>query len=76
VYRHDAQGRRVFGPALAKPDELDAALGEFREYPRHSPELISAADLARVQIEMARAAMDFPPPAPVYLRAPDVTVTP
>lgn len=76
VYRQGAPGRRILGPALATPDELDDALDEYRDYPRHTPELISAADLARVQIEMVRAGMEFPAPSPVYLRAPDVTVKP
>ena len=76
VYRRGAPGRRVAGPALAKPDELDRVLGDYQDYRRHTPDLVSAADLARVQIEMVRAGAEFPPPSPVYLRAPDVTVKP
>ena len=76
VYCRGASERRVNGPALAKPDELEGVLGDYRDYPRHTSEQISAADLARVQIEMARSGAAFPPPSPVYLRAPDVTVKP
>jgi len=76
VYESRSLPRRVVGPALARPEELDDALAAYLDYPRVHPELISAADLARVQLAMAAAGLEFPPPTPVYLRAPDVTVKP
>ena len=76
IYHHDASKRRVLGPQLAKPEDLDEVLGEHRRLPRLSPDTISAAGLARVALAYRELALEFPGQSPLYLRQPDVTVKP
>lgn len=74
VYRGSSELRRIVGPALCRPEELDEALGEHAPLPRIFPEQISATGLARVALHFLERGLTFPGTSPVYLRAPDVTV--
>lgn len=74
VYREGADAHRILGPALARPENLDASLGEYTTFRRVTPEVISAAGLARVALSHLEHSVEFPGTSPVYLRAPDVTV--
>lgn len=76
VYRGGHIPRRLVGPALARPDTLDEALGEHRAVPRVMAESISAGKLGQVAHAYLDAGIEPESRAPQYLRAPDVTVAP
>lgn len=75
VYGAGEGMRRLVGPALCSPEDLDQRLGEFSRLPRYEGGTPEGADIARVAVEFQRLGLAFPPAAPLYLRAPDVTVT-
>jgi tRNA threonylcarbamoyl adenosine modification protein YeaZ len=66
--------RRIFGPALSTPAELDTALGEWATLPRIQGTALDAAALGAVAVSMTAAHLPLPSRAPLYLRVPDVTV--
>ena len=74
VYRESSEPRRILGPALCRPEELDEVLGEHQSLLRIFPEHISATGLATVARYVLEHGLTFPGSSPVYLRAPDVTV--
>ena len=76
VYRQGVSHKRTVGPELAKPENVDAVLGDARTLPRIVPEGVSAGSLGLVALEFQAHNLVFASPAPVYLRAPDVTVKP
>lgn len=73
VYRAGAHSAREVGPALARPEHLDEALGDARQLPRITAEQIPAAQLALVAQDYVARGLEFPDPVPRYLRQPDVT---
>ncbi len=76
VYRGFPELTRVVGPALCTPDQLDSVLGEAAGLPRNTTGFVSAGALALVAHTMMANGVAFGPPSPMYLRAPDVGVTP
>jgi len=64
------------GPALTTPDRLDEVLGNAADFVRNDTSLVSAGALAQVAVDFVVKGLNFPGPAPIYLRAPDVTVVP
>jgi tRNA threonylcarbamoyl adenosine modification protein YeaZ len=74
VYQAGAPYRRVVGPALTTPDKLDELLGVAAGFQRNDTSFVSAGALAQVAVDFIANGLDFPSPAPIYLRAPDVTV--
>lgn len=76
VYRASPELARVVGPALCTPDQLDAVLGVAADLPRNTLGFVSAGALALVALKMMARGVAFVPPSPMYLRAPDVGVTP
>ena len=74
VYVGDAVKRRILGPALTKPEDLDSALAQYATLPRREVSSISAGALGQVAQKYVAASIELDPPAPQYLRAPDVTV--
>ena len=73
VYRAGAATPREVGPALARPENLDEALGDAWQLPRITAEQIPAAQLALVARDYVARGLEFPDPSPRYLRQPDVT---
>jgi tRNA threonylcarbamoyl adenosine modification protein YeaZ len=67
IYRLGETQRRVFGPALVRPEHLDDVLGVDHSLPRHQGESVSAATLARVALDFTRLKLSFAPPAPMYI---------
>ncbi len=65
---------RRAGPSLAPVDAIDAALGEWSGTRRIHAPMIDAGDLGRAAVRML-AAGPIPEIGPVYLRAPDVTLS-
>jgi len=76
VYAGEGALRRVQGPALCRPENLDAQLGEYGPLPRIQAETISAGWLGQVAVSYRDSGVPLASPAPLYLRAPDVTVMP
>lgn len=76
VYRGESVFRRVLGPALARPENLEHELGEHSSLPRIQAETISAGKLGQVAHAYLTAGVSPESRAPRYLRAPDVTVAP
>lgn len=76
VYRGNDVKRRVAGPQLCTPAELDEALGELSGLPRIEATSVSAGALGRVGLAYVGAGVPLDSAAPQYLRAPDVTVAP
>lgn len=76
VYRASPELTRVSGPALCTPDQLDEVLGVAAGLPRNTLGFVSAGALALVALKMMARGAAFAPPSPIYLRAPDVGVTP
>ena len=76
VYRGLDVKRRVVGPQLCTPAELDEALGEFSGLPRIEARSVSAGSLGLVGRDYVEAGVQLDSAAPQYLRAPDVTVAP
>jgi len=76
VYTGDAVARRVLGPLLARPENLDDALAEYDSLPRIEVASVSAGKLGQVAHSYLEAGVTPESPAPQYLRAPDVTVAP
>ena len=74
VYFGDAVKRRILGPALTKPEDLDSALAQYATLPRREVSSISAGALGQVAQKYVAASIELDPSAPQYLRAPDVTV--
>lgn len=75
VYAGDSVARRVVGPALARPDSLDQALGVYQSLARIEVESISAGKLGQVAGSYLKAGVSPESRSPQYLRAPDVTVS-
>jgi tRNA threonylcarbamoyladenosine biosynthesis protein TsaB len=76
VYQGESVMRRVVGPALCRPENLDEALGNFAELPRNEVSAISAGALGQVAHAYLGAGVSCASASPQYLRAPDVTVKP
>ena len=76
VYQGDSDFRRILGPALARPENLEYELGEHSSLPRIQVEAISAGKLGQVAHAYLTAGVSPESRAPRYLRAPDVTVAP
>jgi tRNA threonylcarbamoyl adenosine modification protein YeaZ len=76
VYGVSPEFTRLVGPALCTPDQLDLELGEAVSLPRNTAGFVSAGALALVAHTMMASGVAFAPPSPIYLRAPDVGVTP
>ncbi len=76
VYQGESVFRRVLGPALARPENLEHELGEHSSLPRIQAETISAGKLGQVAHAYLTAGVSPESRAPRYLRAPDVTVAP
>jgi tRNA threonylcarbamoyl adenosine modification protein YeaZ len=76
VYAGEGALRRVQGPALCRPENLDAELGEYGSLPRIQAETIHAGALGQVATTYLQSDVPFASPTPQYLRAPDVTVMP
>ena len=74
VYLADQLQRRVIGPELCRPEELDEALGAHSALSRLEASSIPASGLAQVARLYLENSLDFPAAQPVYLRAPDVTM--
>ena len=74
VYVGDAVRRRILGPALTKPEDLDSTLAQYATLPRREVSSISAGALGQVAQKYVAASIELDPSAPQYLRAPDVTV--
>jgi tRNA A37 threonylcarbamoyladenosine modification protein TsaB len=74
VYLPGSAMRRVHGPALSTPAGLESALGEWSRLPRIEATGLDAAALGAVAVAMMAANLPLPSRAPLYLRAPDVTV--
>lgn len=66
---------RAAGPALAPANELPAAVTDYDGYRRIDAATIDAGALARLALAMLDAGADFAAPEPIYLRAPDVTLS-
>ena len=66
---------RLARPALARPDDLDDALGDARGAERTDPadSTVSAAALGMLAERLHEHGRGFADPAPLYLREPDVT---
>lgn len=76
----DGIPERIAGPAIARPEQLEP--GEIETllpggggYARIDAGLISAAQLGRLAIARDLASLPAAAPQPLYLRAPDVTVS-
>jgi tRNA threonylcarbamoyl adenosine modification protein YeaZ len=71
----DDQGLPVLvaGPALARLDEIDDALGERRAAPRILAEAVPAGALGRIAAIRLGAGLAAGSLEPLYLRAPDAT---
>ena len=76
VYQGESVFRRVRGPALARPENLERELGEYSSLPRIEMDAISAGKLGQVAHAYLAAGVAPESRAPQYLRAPDVTVAP
>jgi len=76
VYQGESVFRRVLGPALARPENLEHELGEHSSLLRIQVETISAGKLGQVANAYLTAGVAPESRAPQYLRAPDVTVAP
>jgi len=76
VYAGEGAMRRVQGPALCRPGNLDTELGDYGALPRIQAEIISAGALGQVAASYLESGVPLASAAPQYLRAPDVTVTP
>ena len=76
VYQRESVFRRVLGPALARPENLEHELGEHSSLLRIQVETISAGKLGQVAHAYLTAGVAPESRAPQYLRAPDVTVAP
>lgn len=66
---------RSQGPDLARPDELPTAVDGYHGYLRLDAELVSAASVGLLAEGLFLHGRPFAGPAPLYLRAPDVTVS-
>ena len=76
VYVGEGAMRRVRGPALCRPENLDTELGEYSSLPHIQADTISAGHLGQVAATYLESGVPLASPAPQYLRAPDVTVMP
>jgi tRNA threonylcarbamoyl adenosine modification protein YeaZ len=76
VYQGESVFRRVLGPDLARPENLEHELGERSSLPRIQVETISAGKLGQMGHAYLTAGVAPESRAPQYLRAPDVTVAP
>ena len=76
VYQGESDFRRILGPALARPENLEHELGEHSSLLRIQVETISAGKLGQVAHAYLTAGVAPESRAPQYLRAPDVTVAP
>jgi tRNA threonylcarbamoyl adenosine modification protein YeaZ len=66
---------RVAGPALALATELPHAVTGYEGYRRIDAATIDAGALGRLALALRDAGAPLGPPEPVYLRAPDVTLS-
>jgi len=76
VYAGEGAMRRVQGPALCRPENLDTELGQFASLSHIQAGTISAGHLGQVAATYLESGVPLASPAPQYLRAPDVTVMP
>lgn len=67
--------RRSEAPGLARPDGLAAAVEGYEGYRRLDANEISAASVGLLAESLYRHDREFAGPHPLYLRAPDVTVS-
>lgn len=65
---------RTQGPGLCRPDDLPAAVDGYARYPRLDAVVVSAASVGLLAEGLSLHGREFAGPAPLYLRAPDVTV--
>jgi tRNA threonylcarbamoyl adenosine modification protein YeaZ len=71
----DGLPRRVGGPALAPASALPDAVTGYEGYHRIDAATIDAGDLGRLALALRDADAPLGPAEPVYLRAPDVTLS-
>jgi tRNA A37 threonylcarbamoyladenosine modification protein TsaB len=64
---------RVAGPALASPDELEAAVEGYGGFRRLDAATIPAGPLGMLGERLFAAGRPFGPTEPLYLRPPDIT---
>lgn len=76
IYSPTAPLRRVRGPELSSPALVDQALGDAATLPRIEGTSVDASVLALVALQALSEGLALPEAAPMYLRAPDVTVKP
>jgi len=74
LYSDTYPERRGVGPALARVEELEGALGDAAGHSRIFAESIPVASLALVAADYLEKGKTFPSSAPQYLRAPDVSM--
>jgi tRNA threonylcarbamoyl adenosine modification protein YeaZ len=65
----------VTGPELARPDNLATVVEGYDRYQREDAAAISAASLGMLAERLYAAGRAFGPAEPLYLRAPDVTLS-
>ena len=66
---------RVAGPALALATELPQTVTGYEGYRRIDAATVDAGALGRLALALLDAGAPLGPPEPVYLRAPDVTLS-
>ena len=71
----DGLPRRVAGPALALATALPDAVTGYEGYRRIDAATVDAGALGRLALALGDADAPFGPGEPVYLRAPDVTIS-
>ena len=71
---YDADGVRVAGPGLAKPADLDDALGASSAWEQVTAATIPAWRLGALAADRLASATPFADDTPLYLRDPDVTM--
>lgn len=72
---YDPDVTRLDGPSLVPRPELDDVIGRHPGVPVLDPPTVSAASLGLVAASLLAAGRPLGPEEPLYLRAPDVTVT-
>jgi tRNA threonylcarbamoyl adenosine modification protein YeaZ len=66
---------RISGPALCKPDELEAVVPDFARYRRFDADTVSAASVGLLAEGLYANGRAFAGDQALYLRSPDVTLS-